>query len=381
MKLTHCLLLPLPSDIFPGAPTSAFIRIDLAPYQLRYVFEQFEFVAHAEVDDVVTLTAGYLESYFVPRFPEMTTLETTLMGKQNPLLLPFEMNLTSTAVFPRDATTLPAVAELDLVLMSAFSGTNLDVYVDILTRLPPGNVFSTTTEVMFDLLAEVQERSGGTAKGATSGSSDSGGSSGPNKLAIGVSAGAGAFLALLIAAVHVRYRGSGAAASGDGLEKNHLLDEAGHLTVADETYRADSTILGDDSTVTRLRHTRFAESTRFAEFTEGDQSLASRSEWALSTRAISEEGSLVESSSDDEVDDEEKNSRYDSGMSRRRLFDEEEPLRSNDPLAPLRPSEEAVVPPDDLSVDSYVPIRVVDLIKRFSPKDEPTRTRRHATDP
>ena len=329
----------------------------------------------------MTLTAGYLDSYFAPRFPELTTLETTLLGSRNPLLLPFEVNLTSTAVFPLDATTTPPVAELDLVLMSAFSGTNQDVYVDILTRLPPGNVFSTTTEVLFDLLAEVQERSGGTAKGATSGSSGGGGSSGPSKVAIGVSAGAGAFLALLIAAAHVRYRGSGGAASGDGLEKNHLLDEAGHLTVADETYRADSTILGDDSTVTRLRHTRFAESTRFAEFTEGDQSLASRSEWALSTRAISEEGSLVDSSSDGEDDDEEKNSRYDSGLSRRRLFDEEEPLRSNDPLAPLRQSEEAVIPQDDLSVDSYVPIRVVDLIKRFSPKDEPTRTRRHATDP
>ena len=293
------------------------------------------------------------------------------------------MNLTSTAVFPRDDTA-PPVAELDLVLMSAFSGTNQDVYVDILTRLPPNKVFSTTTEVFFDLLAEVQERSGGTANGTSSGSSSSGGgggSSGPSKVAIGVSAGAGAFLALLIAAAHVRYRGKGAG-SGDGLEKNHVRDDAGHLTVADETYRADSTILGDDSTnTTRLRHTRFAESTRFAEFTEGDQSLASRSEWALSTHAISEEGSLVESSSDDEVDDEEKNNRYDSGMSRRRLFDEEEPLCSNDPLAPLRQSEEGTVPQDDLSVDSYVPIRVVDLIKRFSPKDEPTRTRRHATDP
>ena len=140
------------------------------------------------------------------------------------------------------------------------------------------------------------------------------------------------------------------------------------------------------------------------------RSLASRSEWALSTRAVSEVGSESDASSssaEDEVSDEEGQSvgrsiRYPG--QRQRLYDEEDPLDSHpDPLvlsarredggAGLNESSmqyndassqdhfaDSGLMQDDLSVDSFVPLRVVDLIKRFSPPSAPSH-RQLSADP
>ena len=436
-----------------GGPTGEFVRIDLAPFMLRYVFEQTSIPDNSDTDEVEGLTAAYLASFVMARFSELTELESVVTGERFVVLLPFEMNYTSTAVFPSLATDIPTAAELDLEVMSAFEGNNLDVYLDLLSKLPDSNIFSTTTEVLFDLIvarsAEADERNfeDGTTKSgenlppkSTTGSSSSSsneGDSGPSKAAIGAAiAGISAVVIMAIAGAHVRKRKFGAVEGGTsgGLRRRRIGDRTAqsmgkgrdsrgrnktgssmladkHVnpivetsTVAGNTYQADSTIYGDDSTVSR-RQTRFARSTRFAIDYENQslttRSLASRSEWALSTRAVSEVGSESDASSssaEDEVSDEEGQSvgrsiRYPG--QRQRLYDEEDPLDSHpDPLvlsarredggAGLNESSmqyndassqdhfaDSGLMQDDLSVDSFVPLRVVDLIKRFSPPSAP----------
>jgi len=408
-----------------AGPTGAFRRIAVAPYQLRYVFEQTEIPSTSDIDEVETLTAAYLISYVNARYSQLTAFETEVTGDRFILLMPYEMNYTSTAVFPSFATDIPTAAELDLVVMSAFEGNNQGVYIDLLSRLPSTNIFSTTTEALFDLAvarsAEEEDRifeEGDTKSGNNKSSSSSSSSSGgPSKVAIGAAAaGAGAIVALAIAGAQLRHRSNG----GEGIvgvrgggtssrgNSNHrssvLLDKGSNVvaetsTVAGNTYQADSTIYGDESTVSR-RQTRFARTTRFAADFETQslttRSLASRSEWALSTRAVSEEGSDVDStetSSDtDDIGDEGtqcygRPAQY--ATHRQSLYDEEEPNHQRDPLVSSARQEDGSrldEPPmqyndaasqdnfvdngmmqDDLSVDSFVPLRVVDLIKRFTP--------------
>lgn len=357
-------------------------------YQVRYIFDQVVIPSTSEVEAVTTITSSYLSSFFAPRFPELITLETENIDSRFVLMQPYEMNFTSSAIFPEDAMSIPPVAELDLVLMSAFTGNNQNVYIDLLSRLPASNVFSMTTEIMFDLAAV--ERSGvhddfplERKSGNNSKKSKTQESSGhrPNMVAIGTSAGAGAFVALILAAMHIRYRKRRARQGGvDGLEKGgEEFDDVAHLTVAGDTYRGGSTLYGgEDSTIATRRHTRFAKAnhsdarsaTRFS--MDEDRSLATRSDWGMSTRAISEEG---DSSSDDDGEAE-------ITAAKNRLFDEENPILARDPLASFRETHanddadiQDTMLPDDLSVDSFVPMRVVDLIKKFSPSyDGPWRT-------
>lgn len=428
---------------------------------LRYVFEQTSIPSNSDTDEVETLTTAYLASFVMARYSELTDLETVVSGERFVLLMPFEMNYTSTAVFPFLATEIPTAAELDLEVMSAFEGNNQDVYLDLLAKLPDTNIFSTTTEVLFDLIvarsAEADERmfEDGTTKsgdyhppksntGSSSSSSHESGS-GPSKAAIGAAAaGICAVVIMAVAGAHVRKRNVGKFEGGNVgdprrrrlgdrtaifkkkskdsrgrnktgsslLADKHVNPIAETSTVAGNTYQADSTIYGDDSTVSR-RQTRFARSTRFASDFENQslttRSLASRSEWALSTRAVSEVGSesSASSSSDEEVSDEDGQSvgrsiRYPG--QRQRLYDEEDPLHSQpDPLVLSARHEDggtglnesfmqyndassqdhfadSGLMQDDLSVDSFVPLRVVDLIKRFSPPLA-SANRQSSTDP
>ena len=409
---------------------------------LRYLFEQTSIPSNADTDEVETLTAAYLLNLVMVRFTELEALETVVTGERFVLLMPFEMNYTSTAVFPSSATGIPTAAELDLIIMTAFEGSNQDVYLDLLSRLPDANIFSNTTEVMFDIavsrLAEADERifeEGNTKSGSyhasknnnRSSSSEDGG--GPSKAAIGAAvAGLGAIVALTVASAHVRKRaiaeeegissgarrrrgmsGRGARLASKGSSgRNKNSVHAGNSllvdkrvnpitetsTVAGNTYQADSTIFGDDSTVSR-RQTRFARSTRFASDYENQslttRSLASRSEWALSTRAVSEEGSDSDAaSSQEDVCDDEDQSLGRSVRYPQTLYDEEDPLCCHhDSLvsstrrvvggdglgeSPMQYNDassqelfaDSGLMHDDLSVDSFVPLRVVDLIKRFS---------------
>lgn len=317
---------------------------------------------NAEISDVVNLTQTYLLGFFETSFPAIDNVETNMTSSNFRLGEPFEINYTSAVDYPvgTSANEVAPALELEMLLMAAFSGTNVVVYLELLQGLPPENVFQTTTEVLFSIdpsevallprsIGEDSERS----------------SSSKGRIAGGVVAGAGACMAILVAVAlrHKKHGGRRVKNKHDGTAKKDN-DDAGHVTVAGDTYMADSTVFSGTSAL--RRQTRFAEATQFV---DENQSLASRSDWGLSTRARSEVGS--EESEEDRAE--------------RRLFDEEEPAFNRTLLEDIKETGEDVLAMrddmrlprhfdadelsdgDDLSVDDDVPMRVIDLIKKFTP--------------
>jgi hypothetical protein len=302
---------------------------------------------------VVNVTQSYLDSFFEPRFDDTYQgINTEIVSSRFLLNQPFELNLTSIALF---SSNPPSVSSLDMVLVEAFTGSNLESYLLLIAGLPDTNIFSTTTEVFFEsapILTDTTNKAYADRKSS-------------NGIAIGTSVAAGTLTAFLVAFVVSRRFKKSAVLSGKDL--------TGHLTVADDTYRGDSTIFSGTTTTEYRRQTRFAENTRFGDDADEYHSLAGRSEWALSTLAISE------------VDSEEEDDSTEDGHLKHQLFDEEEaaylsPLTrvevsshaSEDVLAtprddPITRYRDASDDDDDVSEDEDVPMRVVDLIKRFSP--------------
>jgi hypothetical protein len=340
--------------------------VNLKSYTLFYTFNQVRIPSTVEVDGVANLTQTYLSAFFKAQYAEIDKLETNLTSSTFLLLRPYQANYTAKAEFTSTAATVPTTMELDATLMSAFVGSNNMKYLAKLHGLPTTNIFQTTTAVL--LLFQTNP----IVKAAqTTGSTGSTGSQQQSKARVagGIAAGAGAFVAILMAVAIRHYYPQGGKQKGrnDGMDKDD--DDAAHVTVAGDTYLADnSTVFSGQSA---RRRTRFAEETRF--MLDENQSLASRSEWGLSTRGISEVGS-EDSDEEDRADrglfaDEEK-----LAYNRTLLNDGSEEtkvdvlaMRDDMRLPRHYTSADELPDNDDLSVDADVPMKVVDLIKKFTP--------------
>lgn len=302
------------------------------------------------------MTQSYLDSFFEPRFDDTYTgIDTEIITSRFLLNQPFELNLTSTAMF---SSNPPSASALDMVLAEAFTGSNLEAYLLLIAGLPATNIFSTTTDVFFESMPKLTDTTTKSHVGSDRKSSTG--------VAIGTSIAAGTITAFIVAFLISKRSKKSTLLGGKNLD--------GHLTVANETYRGDSTIFSGATSTEFRRQTRFAENTRFGDDADEYHSLAGRSEYALSTLAISE------------VDSEEDDDSTEDGHLRHKLFDEEEADYSS-PLtrveASSQASEDVLATPrddpitqyrdasdddnDDVSEDEDVPMRVVDLIKRFSP--------------
>ena len=287
----------------------------------------------------------------------------------------FRMELESTAFFKAGASDVPSLSELELLLTLAFSGENLQTYINILRQLPGDNIFSTTVDVTDSQVREEQTNPGSTG----SRSSRDSGSAKTSKVAIGSSVAAGTFLALLAGMSIYRRRGH-----SDGDDKADMV--AGHATVAGETYMYSSSEVESE-----LHRTRFLDD--------------NHSEWAISTKAHTEAGSSDDASIHSTVGPLERQINEFGGYSndplsqpgfghpRRTEAGYCDPLPQPsycDPLAqatfdqcdsltdfsassqgmyrPLEGGRDVMGdPPAAEEEDDDVPMRVVDLIKKFSP--------------
>jgi hypothetical protein len=164
----------------------------------------------------------------------------------------------------------------------------------------------------------------------------------------------------------------------DGLDKEN--SGLGHMTVAGETYAGTSTLYS----VSEHRQTRFADDVPFA---DGGQSLAGLSEWAISTKAVTEDNCSVgsEAESDHMTATSEVNGAQSLVESRptslesggiesptglRGLFDNQRSSRRSymglfSGSGTTGTGREVDAGED--SEDEDVPMRVVDLIKMFTP--------------
>jgi hypothetical protein len=118
-------------------------QINLAPYSIGYSIDQTYIPSIVEVEDVVILTRGYLESTFRSAYEnDLVRMETSTTGDKLYLNAPYQINYTSSAVFAAGPAT-PTPAELETLLQSAFSGDSAQSYIALLQELGPDNIFCT----------------------------------------------------------------------------------------------------------------------------------------------------------------------------------------------------------------------------------------------
>jgi hypothetical protein len=368
------------------------------------------------------VTQMYLADFFETRFTDIMEFATNSTASTFVLLQPFLVNYTSTAIFTTTngnsttrAVAVPPVLELDLVLDAAFTGENLAAYINLLQGLPPENIFRTTSNVTFNVDPVVKDDSGSSLRSSNQ-NGNSGNSAGNAKLTGGIVAGAAVFLLAMIsvmAAVRQKAHSNGVphiVDTGRDLQKRDTNDNEGHMTVAGDTYMAESTVIsgGTFSLLSNRRQRNRSRwnrntptantelvvrpSTPIGTTTDESQSLtlpsiASRSDWGpLSVRRnVSEIGS--DDGSDDEI--------YEANDRLMRFHSQQpEPAyrgallndvneRGKDVLAmrddmrlPRHFAEQDDIPNnmntdgddnDSLSVDDDVPLRVIDLIRKFTP--------------
>jgi hypothetical protein len=341
----------------PPIPTAtADIRIALSPWNLRYTFNQSRIPFESDTVALVNTTRNYLWRYFSNLLPELVALETQARSGQFRLTEPYDINYTTTAIYRSDP--VPSVLELDMIVTAAFDDTNIVTYLELVRSLPTSNVFRTTSAVAFAMdssNAKQGRRPKDTARTAGS-----------------VLAGASACI-LVVLGVVCRFRQrqqsqillQSTAKHGRMYTVTGKDDEAGHVTVAGDTYQgADSTVVSGASSARRLRQTRFAQETYLM---DDGHSIASRSEWGLLPTA---DGTPEEEAEEEQV--------------QTSLLQNEVVETSQDALASTMDFTQLPSPhsigdteneqkelsdsEDDLSVDDDVPMRVVDLIKKFTPR-------------
>jgi hypothetical protein len=98
-----------------------------------------------EVEDVVVLTRGYLDSTFRAAYEDdLVRMETATTGDKLFLNAPYQINYTSAAIFDGGvSSTMPTPDELNAVLQSAFTGDSALSYIALLQELGPDNIFCT----------------------------------------------------------------------------------------------------------------------------------------------------------------------------------------------------------------------------------------------
>jgi hypothetical protein len=380
--------------------------VRLTPYSLRYVFNQTRVPKDFEVTDVVVVTQMYLADFFETSLPDIMEFRTNATGNAFVLLQPFLLNYTSTAIFEitsKSAGAVPPVAELDLLLNSAFVGQNLGTYIGLLQDLPPENIFRTTSNVSFTTYStEKNDTTKSETKNEDKNGRDST-DSGNAKRTGGIVAGTSIFL-LLVLSVGTYYhkaKRESPPIRRMGISKQDPDNDEAHMTIAGDTYMADSTVVsgGVLSLLSNRRRRRAQDrkgllqrdspvraGTPVVTADEAQSltlpSIASRSDWQR------------RSSSDSESEEDSDVAIYNAD--RLLLFHNDPPAyrgalsktdvqqrTSHDVLAvrddmrlPRHFSpiddipNDASVEGDDcdsLSVDEDVPMRVIDLIRKFTP--------------
>lgn len=115
--------------------------IDLAPYAVGYSILQSSLPTNTEIEVLVMETAAFLDGIFKTDYPEIDRLDTVRTSVDFKLGIPFMVEYKSKAIFPPGTDAVPTPVNMEILLMSVFSGANKDRYLEMLQALPPENVF------------------------------------------------------------------------------------------------------------------------------------------------------------------------------------------------------------------------------------------------
>lgn len=269
--------------VVPSASTNN--HVELSPYTLRYTFINQTIPKTFEVDEVVALTRMYLANYFEIRYTDITEFITNTTGTAFVLQQPFLINYTSVAVFDTMQSmndddgvdpVIPPVEELNIILIAAFTTTNLEAYIELLQDLPPENVFRMTSNVSFmiDSMADNDTNTTLRTENDAGDKRSEKGSRHAAKVSAGVATAAGVLLIALISIVTAKRNRKNL--NGIMHIENHDMppnkrhpnnnnrhDDEGHMTVAGDTYLAESTVVSGGTASILTASTRQHRGRRF----------------------------------------------------------------------------------------------------------------------
>jgi hypothetical protein len=259
--------------------------VQLSPYTLRYTFVNQTVPRTFEVDEVVAVTRMYLANYFEIRYTDITEFITNATGTAFVLQQPFLINYTSVAVFNTMQSmndddsvdpVIPPVEELNIILIAAFTTTNLEAYIELLRDLPPENVFHMTSNVTFTIDSKANNDTNTTLRiqNDAGDKSDENGSRHAAKISAGIATATGVLLIALISIVaakrnrknlhgvmHMENRNI--PPNKRHPNNNNRHDDEGHMTVAGDTYLAESTVVSFGTASLLSTSTRQHRSRRF----------------------------------------------------------------------------------------------------------------------
>ena len=259
------------STVPTAAPTDPGPSVEVDAYTLTYTLQTNATADEPMLNELLLTTQSYIDEFLRGNFLDDLVLfqraETTLENYDPPNAVGYDTEL---FFFPASATI--STAELNQAIRFAFMGSPLQTYIGLVQSLPSSNIFRQTTDVGFQLTAQVRtepetesdEGESDTGDGNEAAStprepvpdlptydtppsdSDNGAEDSNGGPGIVAAAGAGAFL--LVVAGYVVYR-----RSTDDLEPaGKFIDPDGHMTVTGDTYvggqsMEDSTYVGNQS--------------------------------------------------------------------------------------------------------------------------------------
>ena len=134
-----------------ASPTGALEVV--VPFQLEYMIDPGLSLSDADLMTVEALTMRFLEEVLLLMydFDQDTTMETfglmviTSVDDNGVVTVDYEASV----LFGMDSAVVPTMQDVDALLMAAFEGLNLDVYLDLLQNTSADNAFSTSTDVRY----------------------------------------------------------------------------------------------------------------------------------------------------------------------------------------------------------------------------------------
>jgi hypothetical protein len=380
-NLTFFILQLKLNILFEDSPSP--IDILMSPYTLRYSIDRTRIPLNNEVDEVGALTNEYLNALFLERYNDMMIFSTSTNGSQFSLTSPFEINYISTATFPFGTQSIPTFDELEQTLLGAFTAPQDEAYLDLLQALPDTNIFSTTANVTGDITAVRVSPATRTAR---------------SKVTVGAATGAIAFILMIGGVLCLQQRRSTKPSQkrlknngSYGFRSDGVNKISGYATVAGDTFPETSTVWSG----TTKPKSGIAEENPYLD--DDGLSLEDNSVWTTKnndSRHTMEYGvhmdddeinaiaAIVEASEKDSLlmreNAADANVRKNDLASCREL--DSDPLRCDNQTSSSHSDDTECgnlcsrskglddCNDDDYSVDANVPLRVVDLIKRFSSK-------------
>jgi hypothetical protein len=363
----------------------------LSSFSLTFDFTQTRIPLNPEVYELVAVTGAFLESQLDETYPGTTVL-LSIVETSFRLMQPFEIILDIDVQNLPTAPSVPTTEELDGAVAAILQDpSSLEALITVVEELPDTNVFTTTTAITY--MAQPDGSSSSTTRSN-------------RNVVVGASAAAAALAALLL--LGGSYQQWGGKTNNNNNSTNRKPSNKSYQRGTTPTDGSGQTVAGETCGATTIA-TKYSHNnnnnnkqTRFA-FDEGMSLTSGRSsvDWtstppppycrlaAETTGASEMDRRVVAAADDDDEDGDEEADWYDL----RPLFsdamydgsEEEEKQRvAVDLLAQPSPasclnsnmsnsnneaasrSSSNPIDTDDLTIDSYVPLRVVDLIKHWS---------------